>query len=548
MKFLSVCSGIEAASVAWKPLGWEAVGFSEIEPFPCAVLAHHYPDVPNHGSLLDWKDWINDVPEFDVLAGGTPCQGFSVAGRRGGLDDPRSQLAFDFLGIARSRQPRWVFWENVPGVLSSDGGRDFGAFLGELGKCGYGFAYRVLDAQYFGLAQRRKRVFVVGYLGDWRPAAAVLLEPESLRGDSPPSREAGEGTADSVAPSLRGSGPGCARTGDSRGQDPVIAFAWQSGLGVSASDLCPTQIRGQHHAVAHSLRAEGHDASEDGTGRGVPLVTGPLTNASGHAAGSATTQDAFSGQLLPVAMNLRGRDGGAMPELDATSNKGMMALGETNASTQEADAGTLLHGVREALGAEAFAEWGLGILDSLQRPEVLRQALHGLSIRQAAFSKSWVVYCTLSRSEDLPAGAMQSLREAKGSGCPPQGWGPPEQLARELGAYLSKLSQPGAQAERLMRDLWQASEGLGILRQALSAVQEIRRPAHVQAQSARSTLAVRRLTVEECEFLQGFPRGYTLVPHRGKPAADGPRYKALGNSWAVPVVRWIGARMNQCPE
>ena len=181
MNFLSVCSGIEAASVAWNPLGWEAVGFSEIESFPCAVLAHHYPTVPNFGDLTKWESW--NVPAFDVLCGGTPCQGFSVAGKRGGMDDPRSQLAWHFLGLADRHKPRWIFWENVPGVLSSDGWRDFGAFLGELGKCGYGFAYRVLDAARFGVPSARERVFVVAYLGDWRPACAVLLEPECLSGD-----------------------------------------------------------------------------------------------------------------------------------------------------------------------------------------------------------------------------------------------------------------------------------------------------------------------------------------------------------------------------
>ena len=188
MRFLSVCSGIEAASVAWGPLGWRAWAFAEIEAFPSAVLAHHYPNTPNLGDMTAFKDWPDAT--VDLLCGGTPCQSFSAAGLRAGLDDPRGQLMLTFGAIAARYRPRWLVWENVPGVLSSNGGRDFGSFLGLLGHLGYGFAYRVLDAQYFGLAQRRKRVFVVGHLGDWRRAAAVLFEPESLRRDSPPSRKA----------------------------------------------------------------------------------------------------------------------------------------------------------------------------------------------------------------------------------------------------------------------------------------------------------------------------------------------------------------------
>ena len=186
MNFLSVCSGIEAASVAWVPLGWKAVAFSEIEPFPCAVLAHHYPDTPNWGDMTKYKDWP-DV-SIDLLCGGTPCQSFSVAGLRKGLDDPRGNLMLTFSAIAAKYRPQWLVWENVPGVLSSNGGADFGAFLGMLGQLGYGFAYRVLDAKYFGIPQQRRRVFVIGCYGDWRSAAAVLFERSSLFGVSPTPR------------------------------------------------------------------------------------------------------------------------------------------------------------------------------------------------------------------------------------------------------------------------------------------------------------------------------------------------------------------------
>jgi DNA (cytosine-5)-methyltransferase 1 len=186
MRYLSVCSGIEAATMAWHDLGWTPAGFSEIEPFPSAVLAHHYPNVTNFGDMTKYKEWNLDGT-IDLLVGGTPCQSFSVAGLRKGMDDPRGNLALVYCGMLDHFRPNWFVWENVPGVLSSSGGRDFGSFLGAVAQLGYGFSYRVLDAQYCGVAQRRRRVFVVGHLGDWRPAAAVLFERHSLRRDTAPS-------------------------------------------------------------------------------------------------------------------------------------------------------------------------------------------------------------------------------------------------------------------------------------------------------------------------------------------------------------------------
>ncbi len=338
--------------------------------------------------------------------------------------------------------------------------------------------------------------------------------------------------------------------------------------------------------VAHALRGEGFDASEDGTGRGTPLVPVAIQeravseNPDAGPDGVGVRQDGaaytLEARTVPqaVAFDLRGREGGAMPEgphdtanLRAASggssrsyvaqvsvSKGNETLypvgvsrdGKEDASTQEADTGTLLRGVRETLGAEAFAEWLFGILDTLQPPEVLRPALHGGQLRPAKFSRSWVVYCALSREEDRSEGAVQSLREACGERCSSSGWEPSEQRSKQLGTYLSVLSQPGPQAERFLLDMWDASEGLGLLREALSAVQKAWRSAGGEGQSAHAHWQVRRLTPEECEFLQAMPRGYTRIPYRGKPAyqcPDGPRYKALGNSMAVNVMDWIGERI-----
>ena len=210
MRYGSVCSGIEAASVAWHPLGWEPAWFSEIEPFPCAVLNERFPNVPNYGDFTQMINPNHEVhrgPAIDVLVGGTPCQDFSVAGLRAGIGGERGGLTLDFLRLAQSLRPRWIVWENVPGVLSSDGGRALGAFVGGLAELGYGFAWRVLDAQYVrvdgysgAVPQRRRRIFVVGHSsGDARRAAAVLLEPEGVRGNPAPRREARKGVAAAAA-------------------------------------------------------------------------------------------------------------------------------------------------------------------------------------------------------------------------------------------------------------------------------------------------------------------------------------------------------------
>lgn len=310
MRYGSVCSGIEAATVAWEPLGWEPAFFAEIAKFPRAVLRHHYPQVPLHGDFTTIK--AGDYGTIDLLVGGTPCQSFSIAGLRGGLDDERGNLALEFLRLAGRLRPRWILWENVPGVLSSNGGWDFGAFLGGLAELGYGFAYRCLDSQYFGLAQRRLRLFVVGYLGDWRRAAAVLFEPESLRGDPPPRRQSRQDIAPTIAARPTGGGglgtdfdldggliptplwasgaSGSNGAGIGQPGDPAmtldttramaVAFGGNNSSGpidittaLNASPTASGRLDFESETfIAHALRADGFDASEDGTGRGTPII------------------------------------------------------------------------------------------------------------------------------------------------------------------------------------------------------------------------------------------------------------------------------------
>jgi DNA (cytosine-5)-methyltransferase 1 len=254
------------------PLGWRADFLSEIEPFPSAVLAHHYPTVPNRGDMTKFKEWPDAT--LDLLVGGTPCQSFSVAGLRKGLADPRGNLMLTYLAIAERYAPRWLAWENVPGVLSSNRGRDFGTLLGGLAELGYGFAYRVLDAQYVrveshshAVPQRRRRVFVVGYLGDWRRAAAVLFERESLLGHPAPRRESGERVAATLT-----------RGAESSGKGGYAGRRQEDDVNIVVANTLLAKANDSHRAdtetllVAHSLRAEGFDASEDGTGRDTPLV------------------------------------------------------------------------------------------------------------------------------------------------------------------------------------------------------------------------------------------------------------------------------------
>ncbi len=223
---LSVCSGIGAPECAWTPLGFKFVGASEIEPFPSAVLDYHYPDVPNFGDLNNFDEWNIDDSAISVIVGGTPCQAFSVAGLRRGLDDERGNLSLTFIRLCQRVDPEWIVWENVPGVLSSNGGKDFGAFTGALSEIGYSFAWRVLDAQFFGVPQRRRRVFLVGYRGEWKYPAAVLFEPQGLRGDIKKGGKAGKDIAPTVV-----CAPPYSRTGNQRVEAEALVLQRMRGFG-----------------------------------------------------------------------------------------------------------------------------------------------------------------------------------------------------------------------------------------------------------------------------------------------------------------------------
>lgn len=232
MRYVSLFSGIEAASVAWEPLGWEPVAFAEIEPFPCAVLEYRFPNVPNLGDVtkIDWGGFIERYGAVDIVCGGSPCQSFSIAGGRESLQG-ESALCFEYWRAVRDLRPPWFLWENVPGVFST---RDnaFGQFLGKMEELGYGMAWRTLDAQFFGVAQRRRRVFLVGHLGDMR-AAAVLFERESVSGNTVPSRKKREELARAAEerPAFGfkyHQGAGAGGVGFERGQSPTLTADWHN--------------------------------------------------------------------------------------------------------------------------------------------------------------------------------------------------------------------------------------------------------------------------------------------------------------------------------
>jgi len=322
LRYLSVCSGIEAASMAWEPLGWQPAAFAEVEKFPSAVLAHHWPQVPNMGDMNNHEQW--DLPAISVLVGGTPCQSFSVAGLRKGLHDPRGGLMLTFLEIAQRRRPQWIVWENVPGVLSSDGGRDFGAFLGALGALGYGWAYRVLDAQWFGVAQRRRRVFVVANLGDGTAPAKVLFESESVCRNPAPSREAGERTAANAAGGVGDGRWPASVAATLRRENGSPGYANQDIFAQGGANLVPYTVGGIDREDMHKLIAmresgqgywmedqvagtidanmgcSGHSNRPAVIAAGLPATIGALT-VGAHNGGGLNGQDAYTGRIFACA-------------------------------------------------------------------------------------------------------------------------------------------------------------------------------------------------------------------------------------------------------
>ena len=484
IRYLDVCSGYSAFTLASAGLGFRCVGYSEIEAFPRAVLEQRHGAVP-----VEWDHRFvpgsNTTPLFgdftkienhhvgpvDLLAGGTPCQAFSVAGKRLGLDDPRGNLTLEFLALARRVRARWLVWENVPGFLSHDSGRTMGTFLRLLGELGYGWAYRVLDAQYVrvdghegAVPQRRRRLFVVAHLGDAAGPAAVLFERESLRGDPAPRRETGEGIAGATAPSLVSSGRGVSRTGETRGQDPVIAVPQGFGGGNRSGAI----------EAAACLTARGHKYDFE-----------------------VETFIAQVASTLPAGGNSTGGD--RQPGTGAETAGTMLIATHAPAFAIHSDA---LDRSGEGANGTAAERAGLGVQADVgyamraKRPDAVA---YRITPNDGAYETGGVAGSLTTGTDRSAQALVQPIAFAQNSRDEVRLFGDDGQTVGALAA------EPGLKQTCYVADQW----------------------------------AVRRLTPTECERLMGVPDGFTAITYRGKPAADGPRYKALGNSQAINVMRWI---------
>jgi DNA (cytosine-5)-methyltransferase 1 len=613
--FGSVCSGLEAASVAWAPLGWRAAWLAEIEPFPCAVLAHHYPDVPNLGDMTKVAALIRDgfVPAPDVFCGGTPCQAFSIAGLRNSLDDERGNLSLVFCEIADEIDarraatgllPTVVFWENVPGVLSTKDNA-FGCFLAGLageddpieppgGKwahagCVYGpartVAWRTLDAQYFGVAQRRRRVFVVASAGEGFDPAAVLFEFDGVRRDSPPSRESPQDIAGTVRASA-------ARRG---GVQDECGLRLQP---VSTEDIGGArQVDGKDIAFGASVAAPVARSVERPRGDGLDTLIAGTLQANGKAAGSATQQDAEAGMLIPMAFGGNNQAGEIHVATACRAHAGPHLDFESETFLVQQVAYPIQNATR---GKD---QNGLGIGDACAPMYTLDNgSQHGVALAPIAFSsKDYGGDACYDLSPTLRAGNHAGSHA--NAGIPPVIAFDARQDCVSSTSVFGALgtSSPQAQAVCVTGDIthtlkaegFDASEdGTGRGQPIVAAFAENSR-AEIRLEGgdgsrtgALSTgggkpgqgtpmvlagMAVRRLTPRECERLQDLPDDYTLIPFgrtirsekldqdwikylmRGgvmsrdqvtRAAADGPRYKVIGNSWAVSNVAWLGRRID----
>lgn len=514
LTYLSVCSGIEAASVAWHPLGWKAVAYSEIEKFPSAVLGHHYPDVPNLGDFT--KIDTKKLGRVDILAGGTPCQAFSVAGLRQSLADARGNLSLEFVRLAHELADgnglRNVVWENVVGVLSTKDNA-FGCFLAGLvgaddavvpgekpadGKSNkhwrwskpeqrhivswsrHGMvsgpkgraAWAVKDAQFFGVAQRRRRVLVVADFGNGADPATVLFEPEGVLRYPPTRGEAGKDVAPTISARTKGGG----------------------GLGTDFD-------------LDGGLRVE--TMAYGGNRTSGPLDVATAVNAHG---GPCGRMDFESETFVAHAIQA-----GA---LRTNPNSGPDGVGVQEGLAYTLEARAEVQAV--CIHADSIGRTGEAVTPSADASGVVRLRNPGMGIAadgttynlMASGKPHAICFTAKDYGADAAYEISPTLRSGNHSGSHANGGVMPAI------AFGGQMSTPQVDFE---------------MTQTLQAK---------NPQAVATASAVRRLTPTECERLQGFPDGYTDIPWRGKPnSPDGPRYKALGNSWAVPKFEWLGRRI-----
>lgn len=540
-RYVSIFSGVEAASLAWEPLGWEPVAFSEIEPFPCAVLAERWPDVPNLGDItkIDWKEEIDGA--IDLVVGGSPCQSFSVAGKREGLKGA-SGLMFEYIRCVQELRPRWFLWENVPGALTSEDGGAFGQLLSEMDELGYGLAWRVLDAQFFGVAQRRRRLFLVGHLGAESPAE-VLFEPDCLSGNPQSSREKRKELARRAGRSAACAGfkysaaPRANTIGYAEEQANTLTADWHA---PAVFPLPSTALSQYGIEVAGCLTARGDSSPCADRGQNIVCMTGTQAHChiSDEIAGCLTAH--MGKDDAPVVVG--GSDLQTYVCETAHSGSNGLGIGESDIfPTLDTSSGPAVW-AREnnALVPFGFAQ------NTRNEVRVISDGTVSGALAANPGMKQTTFVCTHGTYPINEQIATRDKKLGRGTGL---GVGADGDPAFTLLANHPHMVAAGSGSDPIaMGDL---NAHTAICRNICPTLKCGGDGAMVASEvgnvsNGSNPMLVRRLTPLECERLQGFPDGHTLIAWKGKPAEecpDGPRYKAIGNSMAVPVMRWIGKRI-----
>jgi len=570
VRYVSFFSGVEMASLAWQPLGWELVAVAEVDPFACAVLDHHHPDVPNLGDVSKiTEDRIAELGFFDLIVMGFPCQDVSVAGTRKGLmnDDgtpTRTGLFFDAMRLVRAAHARcgtrWLVGENVPGLYSNNAGRDFGAVVGEIVGCTFdvpregwqdtGAAagprgmveWCCLDSQWRSLAQRRERVFFVADFGDWTDRSPILLERESLQGNPPTCVEARQRPAERTSGRSR-----------RKGIWEQIADAFRPGLGIG-----PTQVAG---ALKGAHGRAGADASHAEAGQIIPETTGTIGGTSPGGGWRVGADEAAAGQLLPVVT----------PILEPTKRAGKKG--------EKKDGSGLGRPGDPMFTLQAGAQHGITVADyggnDTSGPRDIASCLNakGGASRMDFESETLIAHT-------LRGGGFDASEDGMGRGtpiipvtafsCKDDGRVATVDLSPTMRSMMFDKSHANAGGqlaiafnarqdpdinEHVTHPLDTDGTSIGIAFDTTQITSGENRcaprqgdPCHPLSATAHppayaTRYDVRRLTPTECCRLQGVPDGHLDIIYRGRPAADGPKYKVLGNGFSVPVIAWIGERI-----
>ena len=513
MKYLSICSGIESAGLGWHPLGFECVGLTEIDDFRSAVLQYHFPNVKNYGDFTKLKP--SDISDRPIcIVGGTPCATFSIAGLRKGLAEDRGNLALEFIKCVDRFSPKWVVWENVPGVLSSNEGKDLGTFLGALADIGYGFAYRVLDTQYIrtqrfprALPQRRRRIFVVGCLGDWKSAAKVLFDTKTLSGYPPPRREKAKGTAKKTTHRLTRS--------DSYVEDDIAGTIAARDY-KSATDLVEdkkdlTIIHGNHSRV----------------------------NGDGFKKYGATYTSTASEIPSVLCFEQRSKDGGAPRIHDKGHAPTLNAM--TGGNRQPC---VMVEMKEKTSNDNGLIHCGDEIKEVTVRKHDVRVAELVKLLRDAKNEKN-ITNKEISNKLDVPITQVEHwFRTDKSFSIPPADiW---EDVKKILGITITDFDAEVCEfitKEGVFEMSKRVYDTAGT-HPTLVAGNDL--PNLIGMDKVERQPVLRRLTPLECERLQGLPDNWTQVPYRGKPKEEAPvsrRYEACGRAMSVNVMEWLGTRL-----